>query len=265
MKKCSKLEDSKCTLLTANNGCFKCHHFNQDHNSKNCPNDFPDGDGYKKITAMCNATGNMPKKRTGSSASSSARPVAVVVPEAAETSKSDSEDIVGAVIPNTVLGNGTNSEDDVSSPFHSKHLSLKFRVLAHHLDFRLIFAGLLDTGTHLILISPETADELQLEHFTLKKPKTVSVAISNGQKKSMSLSQYVKLSITTLDNAWTSKTVHALVAPGLCMPIILGLPFLLHNKLVIDPDSCTCIDKTTGYDLLNPPVIVPQYHHLCPK
>jgi hypothetical protein len=31
----------------------------------------------------------------------------------------------------------------------------------------------------------------------------------------------------------------------------LGLPFLVHNKIVIDHESRTAIDKSCGFDLLN--------------
>ena len=44
----------------------------------------------------------------------------------------------------------------------------------------------------------------------------------------------------------------SVIAPGLCTPVILGLPFLSFNKLVIDYDARTCIDKRNSYDLLNP-------------
>jgi len=60
-----------------------------------------------------------------------------------------------------------------------------------------------------------------------------------------------------MDNAWTSRTVHALIAPGLCMPLILGLPFLIHNDIVTDHAARSCIDKKTGYNLLHPQKIVP--------
>ncbi|KAF8885403.1 hypothetical protein CPB84DRAFT_1685520 [Gymnopilus junonius] len=249
IKKCPKLEDGEHTLLAVNNGCFKCRRFDQDHSSKTCPNSFPDGEGYKKVTATRNAAGNAPKIQNGSS-TSRPRPIATVVPDAAHFSESDNDDVVTAVMPSAALGNGSESEDDVSSPFHIRHLLLKFKVLARHLDFALTFASLLDCGAHLVLMNPETADELQLERFALKKPELVNVTISKDKTEKMSLLQYVKFSITTLDNAWSSKTVCALIAPGLCMPIILRLPFLSHNKLVIDADSHTCIDKTTGYDLI---------------
>jgi hypothetical protein len=45
--------------------------------------------------------------------------------------------------------------------------------------------------------------------------------------------------------------------PGLCVPLLRG-PFLSFNKLVIDHKLRTCIDKSTDYDLLNPPNINPN-------
>ena len=54
-----------------------------------------------------------------------------------------------------------------------------------------------------------------------------------------------------MNNAWSSKPVRALVAPGLCSNILLGLPFLVHNKIVIDHEAHTAVDKSSGFDLLN--------------
>lgn len=42
-----------------------------------------------------------------------------------------------------------------------------------------------------------------------------------------------------------------MITPSLCAHVVLGLPFL-HNKIVVDHDARTAIDKTTGFDLLNP-------------
>src|SRR5271168_2153215 len=50
---------------------------------------------------------------------------------------------------------------------------------------------------------------------------------------SLIFSDYVYLTASSLDNAWTSRPVRALVAPGLCTEILLGLPFLVHNKIVV--------------------------------
>ena len=47
------------------------------------------------------------------------------------------------------------------------------------------------------------------------------------------------------------------IAPGLCMPVILRLPFLTHNAIVTDHEASTCIDKYSKYDLLNPAPVTP--------
>ena len=54
-----------------------------------------------------------------------------------------------------------------------------------------------------------------------------------------------------------TEVVKALIAPGLGMPIILGLPFLIHNTIIMDHTSRTCIDKRSQYDLLNPLPVSP--------
>jgi hypothetical protein len=69
------------------------------------------------------------------------------------------------------------------------------------------------------------------------------------------LTEWVKLSLYDVSNLWSSKTVRAVIAPSLCAPVILGLPFLSHNNIVIDHAARTAIDKTTGFDLLNPPPV----------
>lgn len=46
----------------------------------------------------------------------------------------------------------------------------------------------------------------------------------------------------------------AVVTPKLCVPLLLGLPFLSINHIVADFKLCSAIDKTNDYDLLNPPV-----------
>ena len=139
-----------------------------------------------------------------------------------------------------------------------KYFIAKFKIAAKHLDFPLTFTSLINNGAHLILMCPEVADELHLKCHLLKVPETVSVAIKDGKKKKkMTLYYYVKFSVTSLDNVWTSKTIHAIIAPGLCMPVVLGLPFLIHNDIVTDHMEHSCIDKKTGYNFLNPKPVIP--------
>src|ERR1700678_4759654 len=57
--------------------------------------------------------------------------------------------------------------------------------------------------------------------------------------------------VRTILTAWSSRPVRALVPPGLCTEILLALPFLVHNKIVVDHDAQTAIDKSSNFDLLN--------------
>jgi len=260
-KKCAKLGDDERKLLQLHNGCFKCRRFNQSHGAADCPNGFPDGNTYKKITPTRDAAGNPPKPvpiASSSGGSSKGKAVASITPAEGETTSDEEGDFVTAVFPSAVLGNGSFSEEDVSPPLRSKHFIAKFKVYGPHLDFALTYAALIDNGAHVVLIRPEVVEELGLERHLLPVPEPVDVAITDGKKKAKKLlSHYVKLSVTSTDNAWTSKTVHALIAPGLCMPLILGLPFLIHNDIVTDHAARSCIDKKTDYNLLHPSKIVP--------
>jgi len=257
-KRCPKLDPEERKLLSMHNGCFKCRRFDQSHSSHNCPHGFPDGKSYKKVTATCDACGNAPKKDKRSAPSAKGKAVAAITTDDMTTGSDDEDDFVAAVMPSAVLGNGSFSESDVSPPLRSKHFVAKFQIFADHLDFPLTYAALVDNGAHLVLIRPEVADELHLQRHPLKTPEIVSVAIEDGKKKEkMTLYDYVKFTVTSMDNVWTSKVIHALVAPGLCMPIILGLPFLIHNDIVTDHAERSCVDKKTGYNFLNPAPVSP--------
>ena len=116
--------------------------------------------------------------------------------------------------------------------------------------------ALIDNGAHLVLIHPELVKQLGLRIHKLHEPELIDIAFSDKRSKTK-LYDYVKLSLTSLDAAWTSKSVKAIITPRRCMPIILGLPWLIHNAIVTDHASRTCIDKNTQYDLLNPKPIFP--------
>ena len=101
-----------------------------------------------------------------------------------------------------------------------------------------------------MLIHPNLVSELNLPTFMLKIPELIDVAISE-EKKTTSLSHYVRFKMTSTDGQWTLSTVCAFVTPNLCMPISLGLPFLEKNKIVCDHEIHSCIAKTANYNLLN--------------
>jgi len=80
----------------------------------------------------------------------------------------------------------------------------------------------------------------------------ISLAVSESNNHIVqTLTEWVKLRLYDPNNSWTARTVCAVVMPGLCMDIILGLPFLHMNRIVIDHEQNTCIAKEVNYDLLN--------------
>jgi hypothetical protein len=73
-----------------------------------------------------------------------------------------------------------------------------------------------------------------------------------NSKSSVFLTEWTKLRLYDPSGAWTSGILQAVVTLTLCVPVLLGLLFLSHNNIVIDQSARTAIDKTTGFDLLNP-------------
>ena len=143
----------------------------------------------------------------------------------------------------------SGSAEDVS-PLSCPHLIWRAQIWNND-DVQIPYDCLLDDGAHLVLIRPETVTDLGLPIHRLKDPVSVTLAL-NGNPDSLTVfHDYVSLSLSSLNNAWSSKPVRALIAPGLCSSILLGLPFLVHNKIVIDHDSRTAVVKNCGFDLLN--------------
>jgi hypothetical protein len=72
------------------------------------------------------------------------------------------------------------------------------------------------------------------------------------------LHEFIRIAPFAPTSAWVSCTIKAIIAPRLCVPLLLGLPFLTANQILIDFASCTAIDKHCNYDLLNPPARKPN-------
>jgi len=179
----------------------------------------------------------------------------------------DSEDnlsAMAAILPNSPSNYASDSDEDwdvsrheVSrAPLCSEHLIWNRQINSLMDDFPVKTRALIDNGAHLVLICPELVDRLGLKKYHLKTLELVNIAIRKEKKKT-ELYYYVKLSLSSLDSAWTSCTIRVIIAPGLCLPIILGLPWLEQNHIVMDHAARTCIDKIKLYDLLNPPLILP--------
>jgi hypothetical protein len=95
-------------------------------------------------------------------------------------------------------------------------------------------------------------------HHRLHEPLPISVAVNNTSCSNSHLYEYVKIALFAPDSSYVSCTVKAIITPGLCVPLLLGLPFLVSNNIVANFVANTTIDKTSNIDLLNPPVRVCQ-------
>jgi hypothetical protein len=223
-----RLTDVERAILIAHKGCFKCRRAYAGHFGNDCPNGAPNAEDYKPVTEATAAAMRPASKKTT---------VAAVMPAA----------------PSSVLGDGTDS--DKYAPFQTPNLKWDCHIDSP--DFSspsLVCESLIDPGSEAVLIDPEVVHFLGLHVRSLPEPLNVEMAI-NEKKETVQLKEWVKLKLVSLDKLWTSKCVRAIVAPGLSVSVLLGGPFLKHNKIVIDLELRTCVEKTSGYDLLNPPQI----------
>ena len=271
MNRCPRLTTEEKDLLSAHKGCFKCRRFYQSHTAGSCTNDFPAAEHYRTRTledalrAQRSSSqrgsdkgkqNSLPAKPTTSKAAA-----ATISAEPDENTSLDSTNenavyaLFGPTASSSVLGNGSFSDGDASvSPpsLRSKHYIWKCKTDGPAVEFPVTVSALIDNGAHLVLIRPQLVAQLGLALHQLKEPELVDVAIdsSNKKKEPKQLTHYVRLCVSSLDNSFVSRTVYAIVAPGLCMPIILGLPWLEHNGIVCDHSNRSCIVKETGYNLL---------------
>jgi hypothetical protein len=234
------LTDDERQLLRDNDGCFKCREPFAGHTSNTCAKGFPDGASYKTLT-LATIMAKKQKRNGGVVAS-------VEV---------NDENTVAVVMPSAVLGDGTDSGEECVAPLQTPHLRWDCLLDGPAIPSPISVSALIDHGSSLVLIDESLADKLGLRRRRLQKPLPVTVALSGDRKQSFLLSHYVKLSCSSLDHAYKSRTVRAIVAPNLCTPLLLGGPFLEHNRIVIDHELRTCVVKDYNYDLLHPPPAVP--------
>jgi len=151
---------------------------------------------------------------------------------------------VNMVLPSTLVnfvltGDSPESDDDVSSLIVSKLMWCA--KLWGHDEFQIIINCMLDNGSELVLIRPEIVAGLGLLVRKLKKPISITLAL-NGSSTLCTFSNFVSLQLSSINNAWSSRPVRALIAPGLCHDILLGLLFLLNEpKMPIAPKAILTI------------------------
>ena len=67
------------------------------------------------------------------------------------------------------------------------------------------------------------------------------------------LTNYITIEPSSLDGLFLSHPVHTVIAPGLCKPMTLGLPFLTTDNIVCNyaERTCTATQSKPPYNLLS--------------
>ncbi|KAJ7463061.1 hypothetical protein B0H11DRAFT_1815570, partial [Mycena galericulata] len=238
--KCPPLTDAEKVLLDLHDGCRRCWKFYIGHRTLNCDGEFPDAATYRTLTqadAEAQAAARGKTLRVKREPAAAVRASKNILDANYEESDSDRE---GYVLPPLTVphlyANVTLSGPSVS-------------------EFPVPTCSLLDIGCPSVVISDELVKQLGLRQFPLP---TEEDNLSSLSESPLSCREYVKLKVSSADGNWTSRVVRAKVNVGLCIPLILGMPFLSGEHIVIDAACRTAVDKRTGFDLLNNPTLAPR-------
>jgi len=124
--------------------------------------------------------------------------------------------------------------------------------------------ALIDDSSHAVLINDDLVTQLGLRRHCLHEPEKVKLAISpEKEKQEFELTHWVKLKLHNPSSFYSTQTIKAIIAPYLCVPVIIRLPFLVHNNIIVDHEAKTVINKKYNFDLLNPVAL--QHPKLLPK
>ena len=184
----------------------------------------------------------------------SRNPVAYIAPNASSvieghiSSDSDSD---GASVSEYITPHVASSLKE-GSPLHVPHLYWRCLASANINEFPMTFEALIDHGSSAVLISEQYVSLLGLRRRRLREPYSAELAMDNNGCTDIQFSKYVKLQLHDPSSFWSSKSIRAIIVPGLCAPMILGLPFFVHNDIIVDAAARTVIDKKCGFDLLHP-------------
>ncbi|KAJ7323284.1 hypothetical protein DFH08DRAFT_817852 [Mycena albidolilacea] len=241
VQKCPPLTDGEKTLLDLHDGCRRCRQFYIGHRTLNCDGVFPDAATYWTLTqadavAQADARGKTLKVKREPAAAAHHKSKDILSVDY-EESESDPD---GYVLP----------------PLTVPHLYVDVTLSGPSIsEFPIPVRSLLDIGCHSIVISDKLVTKLGLRQYPLPVEEDNLSSLSDSP---LSCQEYVKLKVSSGDGNWTSSVVRAKVNIGLCIPLILGMPFLASEHILIDPEQRTAVDKRTGFDLLNNPSYPPH-------
>ncbi|KAJ2913860.1 hypothetical protein MD484_g6573, partial [Candolleomyces efflorescens] len=269
-----QLTQEEKTLLDDHDGCYRCREFYVGHRSNACSSGYPDGTNYVPLT-VARARSDATKRNVKFGSKMKIRDAGKGKTVAATTVISDGElEDVEEVTVSAISGAVDYESDSDVSPL------LPERVSAPSIAWKgLVWDGdslpskaadcLLDCGSQLILISDSFAKSAGLVPVSLPRPIKINVAIPSldtssapsalKKEKELVYNTAVPLSLSSVDHVWSSVQTFAVVVPKLVdnRDVILGLPWLMKNKIVMDYERRSAVAKGSGYDLLNPSPLAP--------
>lgn len=120
------------------------------------------------------------------------------------------------------------------------------------------FDCLLDVGSHLMVICDQLVNDINLCCHKLQEPIISKLGMQPDGPKILEFHEFIKLKLYDSSGVYVAKAICAVISAILCMPVLLGLPFLKHNNIVIDVESHTAIDKINNFDLIHPQLHLPK-------
>ena len=248
-----KLTTEERQLLFDHEGCLRCRVFYTGHRANQC----------QMVLSRTNyKTRTLQDALCAKAKSSRPTPVAAIT-DTFSTSCSPDNDLVAAVFPPGSSLTADKSLSDSSDarltsmssppPLKGKHLIWSC-ILNNNSDTISVKSNaLIDSGSHMALIHPDLVSRLKLQSYKLAHPERVNVAMGSSASI-IRLTHYVVIEPSSLDQLFTSHRIHAVIVSGLCMPLILGLPFLTSNKVICNYADRTCLTTriSPAYDLLKP-------------
>ena len=252
-----RLTDDERRLLHEHEGCLKCRKFYIGHRANACT-EMANGKDYKVRTLQ-----DALRAKALRGGGSQHAPVASVT-ETAEKNDAPAPDLVAAVFPHAASIHADTSSSEASetsitsvshaTPLKGRHLVWTCRVNNPTDRVSVKTLALIDSGAHMVLIRPDLVKRLNLKSFPLDQPERISVAMGSADRID-ELTHYTTIDPASLDENFRSRPLHAVIAPGLCMPIILGLPFLCTNKIVCNYAERSCLVTTMSppYNLMMKP------------
>ena len=233
-------------LLHNHEGCLKCREFYIGHRANACTVTLT-GNGYKTRTLQ---DALRAKTAHGNPHPAPPPPIAATV-EMAHAPKPT--ELIAAMFPqNAHVTADTSTADDSDSsiasvsnapPLKGKHFIWTCRVDNPTDRVSVKARALIDGGAHMVLIRPDLVTRLNLSAKPLEKPEQVNVTLGSASHINQ-LTHYVTITPVSLDNCFHLQPLHAVIAPGLCMPLILGLPFLCTNHIACNYTEHTCLITT---------------------